>query len=150
MPKRKREGLTSQPHDALIKYTFVATHPDLGAKKIAKLLETTARKGQKEVNMDVLDELKREGREEGERKGRVEGVARILLTLLAARFGAVPAEAKARVLAATEPTLTRWSLRLLTAPTLEAVFAGAGAKSAAKKPTASRRPAARTRTSAAK
>jgi hypothetical protein len=91
--------------------------------------------------MDVLDELKREGRAEG----RVEGGARMLLGLLAARFGAVPAEAKARVLAATEPTLARWSLRVLTAPTLEAVLGGGTtAKKAAKKPAApARRPAAR-------
>jgi hypothetical protein len=95
--------------------------------KIAKLLETTARKGQKETRMDVLDELKREG--------RVEGGARILLGLLAARFGSVPAEARARILGATEPMLARWSLRVLTAPTLEAVLGrGTVAKKSAKKP----------------
>jgi hypothetical protein len=144
---------------AVLRY-LVATHPELGAARIAKLLETTARKGQKKVNMDVLDELKREGREEGRREGRVEGRvegraeggARMLLGLLAARFGAVPAEAKERILAATEPMLARWSLQVLTAPTLEAVLGnGKAAKKAVKKPAASaRRPSARKRVSSAR
>lgn len=47
-------------------------------------------------------EGKREGLAEGKREGQAEGGARILLGVLNARFGAVPAEAKARVLAATE------------------------------------------------
>jgi hypothetical protein len=116
---------------AVLRY-LVATHSKLGAARIAKLLETTARKGQNKVNMDVLDELKREG--------RVEGEARMLLRLLTARFGSVPAEAKARILAATEPTLARWSLRVLTAPTLEAVLGAATAKNTGKRPGAARRP----------
>jgi hypothetical protein len=88
--------------------------------------------------MDVLDELRQEGREEGRtegerigerrgarrgaRKGRTEGRAEILLKQLAARFGSVPTEAKAQVLAAKQPTLDRWALRVLTAPSLQAVL----------------------------
>jgi predicted transposase YdaD len=125
---------------AVLRY-LVATHPKLGVATIAKLLERTALKGQKEVTVDVLDELKREGREEG----RVEGGARILLGQLAARFGPVPAEVKVRVLAAKEPTLARWSLRVLTAPTLEAVLGGTTPKAAKKPATPARRPAARKR-----
>ena len=94
--------------------------------------------------MDVLDELKREGRAEGRREGRVEGAAEMLLMLLAARFGQVPAEAKARILAAKKPTLTRWSLRLLSAPTLEAVLSGTSTR-VAKKASPARRPATRKR-----
>ena len=76
----------------------------------------------------------------------------MLLGLLAARFGAVPAEAKARILAATEPMLTRWSLQVLTAPTLEAVLGGGkAAKKAVKKPAApAQRPSARKRASSAR
>ena len=123
---------------AVLRY-LVATHPKLSAAKITKMLETTARKGQKEVTMDVLDELKREGRAEG----RVEGAARMLLALLTARFGAVPADARERILAATEPMLTRWSLRVLTAPTLAAVLGSATtAKPAKKRSSPARRQAA--------
>jgi hypothetical protein len=136
---------------ALLRY-FVATHVALGAPRIAKLLEKAARKGQKEVKVDVLDELKREGREEGERTGRREGKrtgrregrAQTLLEQLAARFGAVPAETKAQILASTEATLARWSLRVLTAPTLAAVLDSAASKPA-KKAASTRRPPARKR-----
>jgi predicted transposase YdaD len=102
------------------------------------LLETTASAGQKEVVVDVLDVFRREGREEGRREGRAEGRAHTLLEQLAARFGPVPAEVKERILAAKEATLTRWSLRVLTAPTLEAVL-----DSKAKKAASVRRPAIR-------
>jgi predicted transposase YdaD len=136
---------------SLLRY-LVATHVALGAPRIANLLEKAARKGQKEVKVDVLDELKREGREEGrlegeragERKGRHEGRAQTLLELLAARFGPVPADTKAQILAATEATLARWSLRVLTAPTLAAVLDSAATKPA-KKAAPTRPPPARKR-----
>jgi predicted transposase YdaD len=147
----------------LLRY-LVATHVALGAPRIAKLLEKAARKGQKEVKVDVLDELKREGREEGrregeregrregrregertgERKGRRKGRAQTLLEQLAVRFGAVPAETKAQILASTEATLARWSLRVLTAPTLAAVLDSTASKPA-KKAASTRRPPARKR-----
>jgi hypothetical protein len=103
---------------------------------------SAARKGEQEAKMDVLDVLRREGRAEG----RVEGGARVLLRLLTARFGPVPAEAKARIVGATWPALVRWTLRVLTAPTLEAVLgrdttAKKTARKTAKK--ATRRQAAR-------
>jgi predicted transposase YdaD len=130
---------------AVLRY-LVATHVGLSAPKIAKLLAKTARKGHKEVNMDVLYELKREGHDEGKREGLAEGKreggARMLLKLLAARFGRVPAEAKAQILAATEPMLARWSLRVLSAPTLDAVLRGAAAR-APKNASSARRPPAR-------
>jgi predicted transposase YdaD len=109
-------------HDALVallRYLSL-THARLGAKRIGKLLKTTAARRQEKVIMDVLDELRQEGRAEGERKGRVG----ILLKQLTARFGPVPAEAKARVMAANEATLDRWALRVLTAPSLQAVLGG--------------------------
>ncbi len=66
----------------------------------------------------MLDELRQEGREEeriGERRGERIGARKGgALALLAARFGPVPAEAKAQILAANEPALARWSLRVRT------------------------------------
>lgn len=75
---------------------------------------------------DALDEL------------RVEGRAEALLELLAARFGRVPAEAKARILAANGATLSRWSIRVLTAPTLAAVLRSSNGKTAKKAASAAR------------
>jgi hypothetical protein len=66
----------------------------------------------------LMEEGREEGLAEGERNGRVE----ILLKLLTARFGRVPADAKAKVLAATPQTLDRWALRALTAASLQAVL----------------------------
>ncbi len=60
---------------------------------------------------------------EGRVEGRVEGEATMLLHLLRLRFGSVPAEVEARVMAANTETLLRWSERLLTATALDAVFA---------------------------
>ena len=131
-------ALSAAPSDldallAVLRY-LVLTHPSLGEDKIAKLVKKTATKGKKEIAMDrfdawierMKDEGKRAGRAEGEREGRAAGEragrAATLLELLAARFGAVPAKAKARVLAADEKTLSRWSLRVLTAPTLAEVL----------------------------
>jgi len=104
--------LAPDAHDALcalLRYLSI-THQRLGAKRIGNLLKTVAAREQEKVIMDVLDELRQEGREEGERigerkgreegrvEGRVEGRAEQLLKLLTARFGRVPAEAKAQVL----------------------------------------------------
>jgi hypothetical protein len=120
---------------ALLRY-LLATHRRMNAPRIARLLEAAASEARKEVIMDELDAFRVEG--------RLEGRAQMLLQQLRARFGRVPADAKARVLAAKEATLTRWSLRVLTAPTLEAVLDGK-----AKKAAPARRPAARKRARAA-
>ena len=90
--------------------------------------------------MDAMDVYRNEGRVEGRKKGRAEGRAKALLEQLTARFGSVPADIKAKILAAKEPTLARWSLQVLTAPTLDAVLGAT-----AKKPAPARRPAARKR-----
>ena len=56
-------------------------------------------------------------------KLRAEGRAEILLRQLAKRFGPVPPDVQERVRAASIPDLDRWAETVLTAPTLEAVFA---------------------------
>lgn len=66
-----------------------------------------------------------EGREEGVARGREEGregQASMVLSLLLARFGPVPAELQARVKGADSETLQRWALRILSAQALSEVF----------------------------
>ncbi len=130
----------------------MATHPGVLPEKITEMLETTARKGQKEVDVDVLEVLKRAGRTEGRIEGRTEERVRVLLRQLTARFGPVPAEAKARILAATGPMLARWSIRVLTEPTLEAVLGRPATAKTARKKTkkTARRPEAGKRAPAAR
>ena len=64
-----------------------------------------------------------EGRREGEAEGRREGEAEVLFRLLRSRFGALPEDVTARLNAADAETLLRWSERVLSASTLDAVFA---------------------------
>jgi predicted transposase YdaD len=56
-------------------------------------------------------------------KGRREGEAEVLLRQLRSRFGALPEDVTARLNAADAETLLRWSERVLSASTLDAVFA---------------------------
>jgi len=76
---------------------------------------------------DLLAELDlpylRKIRDEGRAEGRREGEAEVFLRLLQLRFGPLPVDVTARVTAADAATLLRWSEQVLSAPTLDAVFA---------------------------
>lgn len=67
--------------------------------------------------------LLRKGREEGREEGREQGNRDFFLNLLRGKFGAVPPDAAARVESADVETLSRWSIRLLSADSLDEVFA---------------------------
>ena len=116
---RAPDGLAAL--EALLRY-LVATHGRFGAKKVVKLLENAAGPQAQEAIMTIFDEIELRGERRGERRGELRGRAQTLLELLAARFGPVPPETSARVLAADEATLTRWTVRVLTAPTLKKVI----------------------------
>jgi len=62
------------------------------------------------------------GRREGRDIGRREGAATLLLQLLRARFGRVPAEVRQRLAEASTVQLKQWSRQLLNAQQLEDVF----------------------------
>lgn len=64
-----------------------------------------------------------EGREEGRAEGRYQGRAELLLRLLAARFGPVTAAVEARISSGSATDLERWAVAVLTAGTIEQVFA---------------------------
>ena len=72
--------------------------------------------------MTIFDEIELRGERRGERRGELRGRAQTLLELLAVRFGSVPPETSARILAADEAALARWTVRVLTAPTLKKVI----------------------------
>ncbi len=59
---------------------------------------------------------------DGEKDGEKKGEAKILLRQLQRRFGTVPEWANEKIAKADLPSLEEWSLRLLDAQTLEAVF----------------------------
>jgi hypothetical protein len=71
------------------------------------------------LELPYLQRIRAAGRLEGRREGEAE----MLLRLLRLRFGSMPAEVTTRVTTADPETLLRWSERVLSASTLEAVFA---------------------------
>ncbi|MFZ1574966.1 MAG: transposase, partial [Chromatiaceae bacterium] len=58
----------------------------------------------------------------GRQEGRKQGEAAMLLRLIALKFGPPDADIRRRIEAADADTLLRWSERMLTAPTLDAVL----------------------------
>ena len=62
-------------------------------------------------------------KQEGMQQGMQEGEARVLLRLLAQRFGELPEDVRSRVADADADTLLRWSEQVLTADTIEDVLA---------------------------
>lgn len=124
---RAPDGLAAL--EALLRY-LVATHGRFGAKKVVKLLENAAGPQAQEAIMTIFDEIELRGEQRGERRGeqrgelrgKLLGRAQALLELLAVRFGPVPPAMSARSRAADEAALTRWTVRVLTAPTLKKVI----------------------------
>ena len=60
---------------------------------------------------------------EGEAKGKAEGLRQVVLLQLQLKFGAVNADIQASVAAAPEEQRLRWVGRILSADSIEAVFA---------------------------
>jgi len=63
-----------------------------------------------------------QGVQQGVQLGVQLGESLIIERLLAKRFGALPEEVSRRLTLATADQLETWAMRLLDAPTLEAVF----------------------------
>ena len=107
--------------EPLLRY-LVSTHRRLTVKKVGKLLEKAAGPRTREGIVTVLDEIELRGERRDERRGERKGRVKALLQLLEARFKAVPPDVAARIEAADEATLARWTVRVLTAPTPEGVI----------------------------
>lgn len=110
---------------------FVTTYPGLSRTKLGKLLEKTAGPRTREAFVTWINELQRRG----ERRGRVMS----LLLLLTARFGLVPPNVVKRIQIADELTIDRWTIRVLTEPTLKDVLADEGKGTARRRPATGRR-----------
>ena len=73
----------------------------------------------RKMAMTLRDELRAEGKAEG----RVEGQAALVLKLISLKFGAPDDATRSRVGQASEPELELWAERILTADSLESMFA---------------------------
>ena len=74
-----------------------------------------------ETIMSWAQQLREEGREEGLRLGQVSGARRVLLRLVATRFGAIPEPVAEAIAHATFEQIEAWTEQLLTAQSPEAV-----------------------------
>jgi Putative transposase, YhgA-like len=92
---------------------------------VDRLRKVVARLGPdvEEDFMTTADMLRAEGRAEGEAKGRAEGRAETLTQLLTQKFGPLPDSAVAKLHAASTEQLEGWTGRVLSATTLDEVFA---------------------------
>lgn len=81
---------------------------------------------EEEMKMRYVNSVERmaleRGMETGLQQGLRAGKIQVIAQLLAARFGALPAPAKAKLDAATEEELDAWTEALLWAPSIDAVF----------------------------
>jgi hypothetical protein len=102
---------------ALSSYIFFTT--EMPAARLGRLLGELIGPEPEENLMSTAEKLIQKGR----KQGRAEGRAELLLRQLAARFGAIPAEAEQRVRKAPPADLDRWAIAVLTCKTLEQVFA---------------------------
>jgi predicted transposase YdaD len=131
--------LVSAPHGVealriILRYITAVTE-DTAAEQV---LQIVAKAIPHEEVMTLAERWKAEGeakgRAEGEAKGRAEGEARgrldgqraLLLRQLAMKFGEPPPAMIERVTGADEATLARWSQAILSAESLEQVFAEPG------------------------
>ena len=78
--------------------------------------------GHREGKLEGRLEGRLEGKLEGKLEGRLEAEIELLRELLEHKFGALPKRVQQRLAAADETALRAWSLRLLTAATLDEVF----------------------------
>ncbi|MEM9487886.1 MAG: hypothetical protein AAGC55_02015, partial [Myxococcota bacterium] len=70
----------------------------------------------------MLREARRQGERRGERKGQLDATCTVLKQLLTQRFGPLPDDVLTRLKRADLDELTRWTGRVLAAPSLAAVL----------------------------
>ena len=70
----------------------------------------------------AIELFRQEGHQEGHQEGRQEEAAKLLLRQLPHQFGKLPKWAKNKITQADLATLEKWSLQLLDAQSLKAVF----------------------------
>jgi hypothetical protein len=105
----------------IFRYIFMVNER-FGSKELVGLLAQAVGEEGKAEMASVADQLREEGRRDGEAEGLLRGQRKILLKLLRARFGELPEAAVARVNAAELGQLDTWAERVLSAQTLADVI----------------------------
>ncbi len=89
-----------------------------GLSEVQDMLANRVREWEQEWERRSLER----GLQQGLDRGRTEGEAKALIRLAERRFGVLPAELRNRILTADTVLIEGWLDRLLSAPSLEAVF----------------------------
>ena len=100
---------------ALLRY-ISATHQRFSSREFKQAIVAATAEEDEEKMTTVLEKIWQEV------ANSIKARAEMLLELLAAKLGPVPAKTRAQVMAADEATLRRWSLRVLTETTLAGVL----------------------------
>ncbi|WP_437506143.1 DUF4351 domain-containing protein [Sorangium sp. So ce1099] len=88
---------------------------------LQRLLAAAGPEAEEEI-VTIADYLREQGRQAGEREGRLEGQRSTLLKQLRLRFGELPEQVVARVRAADAAQVEGWTERVITSPTLDDVL----------------------------
>lgn len=104
-------------------FDLVSNSLSEAARRALKAMDPAKYEYQSEFARRYISLGREEGKAEGKAEGVAEGRAEILIKLLGLRFGALPPGAEARIRSAGIDELDRLAARVLTAQTLEDVFA---------------------------
>lgn len=116
--------LDEQPRKYQLARLLRATAPEAIRATIAERLEEKDMRAIEILNEQIRRAARREGRKEGREEGRLEARAEVLLNLLRLKGYAVDDALRARVMGTRDlATLDRWVERVLTATSLDDVFA---------------------------
>ena len=125
--REARDASVSAPREAFGAWVRYLSEVDRATPALHALLAAETSESVSEVVMGLRHEWEKAAEERGEARGRAEGEARgraeTLLKQLRLRFGEVPTDITERVRSASVLDLDRWAERVLTAASLDGVFA---------------------------
>ena len=119
-------SLTPGGRDALFAFaSYVCQVLDLSVTAFEEIVVSAVGDEVKETMASTADQLREQGRREGEARGLREGSRKTLRVLLGRRFGPLSPEVEARLANASDRELEQWTLRILDARTLAEVLGDA-------------------------
>jgi predicted transposase YdaD len=108
--------------DALMREALQRLVPEQTERIMGTWTQTYFDQGKAEGLTEGRTEGLSKGLTKGLTKGRIEGGAKILVSLLEKRFGSVSPQLRKRIFSADVPTLEKWVQRVLDAQDLQSVF----------------------------
>ncbi|MCA9574920.1 MAG: hypothetical protein H6726_24055 [Sandaracinaceae bacterium] len=104
----------------LLRYTYHTANGDMDA--VHRVLHTTLTPTMESHMGTLAEQLIARGVQQGRAEGELSGQREMLARMLALKFGELSHAARARIEGASHDELATYSLRVLTADTIDAVF----------------------------